>query len=141
MKWLQLMLSAMVANGFALVGVKVLAEAGLAADHQYQYLVAWYVSGLVVALLYSARHLSNVWTKEVLLGAAMASASFIGQICLVLALGGGAPGYLVYPIAAGANVLFVAILGVVLFRERLGAYGVAGILCGLLSVVILSLPE
>ena len=32
MKWLRLMLAAMVANGFALVGAKMLAEAGLGSE-------------------------------------------------------------------------------------------------------------
>ena len=41
MKWLQLMLAAMAANGFALMGAKVLTEAGLAGEHQYHYLLGW----------------------------------------------------------------------------------------------------
>ncbi len=140
MKWLRLMLAAMIANGFALVGAKVLAEAGLAATHRDHYLFGWYASGLVAALLYSVRNLSRPQGKEIFIGAGMAAMSFLGMLCLVGALNGGAPGYIVYPIATGANVLFVAIGGVVLFKERLGLYGTAGILCGLLSVVILSLP-
>lgn len=70
----------------------------------------------------------------------MASMSFAGQICLVAALNGDASAYLVFPIAGGANVLFVTVFGVFLFRERLGVYGVAGIFCGLISFTILSLP-
>ncbi|MEO8131893.1 MAG: hypothetical protein ABI822_32665, partial [Bryobacteraceae bacterium] len=121
-------------------GAKVLTEAGLSATHGDHYLLGWYASGFAAALLYSVRNLSRPLGKEVLIGAAMASMSFAGMLCLVGALNGGAPAYIVYPIATGANVLFVAIGGVVLFKERLGAYGTAGILCGLLSVVILSLP-
>jgi drug/metabolite transporter (DMT)-like permease len=140
MKWLRLMLGAMIANGFALIGAKVLSEAGLAGTFQNQYLFGWYASGVLMALAYSARELSLPWAKEILIAAGMAAMSFIGQICLVSALAGGAPGYIVYPIATGANVLFVAVAGVVLFKERLGWYGSAGIFCGLISVVILSLP-
>lgn len=140
MKWLQLMLGAMVANGFGLLGAKVLSEAGLADRYQSQYLLGWYTAGVLAAILYSLRDLSLPSRKEVLVGGAMACMSFAGQICLVAALNGGAPGYFVFPIAAGANVLFVAILGVFLFGERLGGYGVAGIFCGLVSVTILSLP-
>ena len=140
MKWLQLMLGAMLANGFALVDAKVLSEAGLADRYLSQYLLGWYTAGVLAALLYSLRDLSLPSRKEVLIGAAMACMSFAGQICLVAALNGGAPAYFVYPIASGANVLFVAILGVFLFREKLGAYGLAGIFCGLVSVTVLSLP-
>jgi len=140
MKWLRLMLAAMLANGFALIGAKILSEAGLAGTYQNQYLFGWYASGVITALAYSARDLSRPWAKEILIGAGMATMSFIGQICLVSALAGGAPGFMVFPIASGANVLLVAIAGVVLFKERLGWYGSAGILCGLTAVVLLSLP-
>lgn len=140
MKWLRLMLAAMIANGFALVGAKVLTEAGLSSTHGDHYLLGWYTSGFATALLYSVRNLSWPKGREIVIGAAMASMSFIGMLCVVGALNGGAPGFIVFPIVTGANVLFVAIGGVVLFKERLGLYGTAGILCGLLSVVILSLP-
>lgn len=140
MKWLELMLAAMVANGFALLGAKVLAERGLSGEYQNQYLFAWYISGFVVALIYSARSLSKPHAREAAIGGGMATMSFLGQVCLVLALDAKAPGFLVFPIVTGASVLFVAIGGVVLFREKLGPLGIAGIICGLVSVVILSLP-
>jgi multidrug transporter EmrE-like cation transporter len=134
------MLGAMLANGFALLGLKVLAEAGLGDKYQSHYLAAWYASGLAIAIVYSIRGFTLPTMREILLGAAMSSASFTGQMCLSMALSGGAPGYLVYPIGAGASVLFVAVGGVVIFGERLSLYGIAGIVCGLVSVVILSLP-
>jgi multidrug transporter EmrE-like cation transporter len=140
MKWLQLMLAAMFANGFALVGLKVLAEAGLGAQYQQQYLVGWYASGLAIALAFTLRGFSWPTAREWIIGAGMSLMSFTGQICLSQSLNGGAPGYLVYPIATGGSVLLVAICGVLLFREKLTPYGVAGITCGLLAVVILSLP-
>ena len=140
MRWLQLMLGAMLANGFALLGAKVLSEAGLADRYQSQYLLCWYTAGVFAALLYSARNLALPSGKETLIGAAMAAMSFSGQLCLVAALNGGAPAYFVFPIAAGANVMVVAILGMFLFHEKLGAYGLAGIFCGLISVTMLSLP-
>ena len=138
--WLRLMLGAMVANGFALMGAKVLAEQGLADRYQNHYLLAWYASGFVLAVIYSLRTLSLPFGREVAIGGGMAVMSFLGQTCLVQALRHGAPGYAVYPIAAGANVVFVAVAGIWVFRERLGVYGVAGIVCGLVSVVVLSLP-
>jgi multidrug transporter EmrE-like cation transporter len=140
MKWLQLMLGAMLTNGFALVGLKVLAEAGLSPQYQSHYLLAWYASGLAIAAVYSLKGLAKPNLREIGIGGAMSAMSFTGQVCLSLALSGGAPGYLVYPIGAGASVLFVAVIGVLVFREKLTLYGVAGIACGLISVVILSLP-
>jgi multidrug transporter EmrE-like cation transporter len=140
MNWLRLMLGAMVANGFGMLGAKMLAETGLGSRFQDQYLLGWYTTGFVVAVLFTLRKLALPWRKEVMIGGGMALMSFLGQTCLVLALSGGAPGYLVYPIANGANVLFVAVAGVLIFREKLGITGMAGILCGLIAVVILSLP-
>jgi hypothetical protein len=140
MIWLQLMLGAMLANGLGLLGAKVLSEAGLAETYQSQYLLGWYAAGVLAALAYSVRNLTMPSGKEVLIGGAMACMSFAGQLCLVAALNGGAPAYFVFPMAAGANVMLVAVLGIFIFKERLGAYGFAGIFCGLVSVTILSLP-
>jgi drug/metabolite transporter (DMT)-like permease len=140
MKWMRLMLAAMLANGFGLAGTKILTEMGLAERYQMHYLFAWYASGLLAAVVFLAPKLSLPHAREVWIGGAMAAMSFLGQFFIVTALRNGAPGFLVYPIAVGANVLFVAIGGVVLFRERLGPYGVAGILCGFLAILLLSLP-
>lgn len=140
MKWMQLMLAAMIANGFGLAGTKILTELGLAGKYQLHYLFAWYASGLLAAIVFLAPKLSLPHGREVWIGGAMASMSFLGQFFIVKALRNGAPGFLVYPIAVGANVLFVAIGGVFLFRERLGPYGFAGILCGMVAILLLSLP-
>jgi drug/metabolite transporter (DMT)-like permease len=140
MKWMQLMLTAMFANGFGLAGTKILTEMGMADRYQLHYLFAWYASGLLAALVFLAPKLSLPHRREVWIGGAMASMSFLGQFFIVKALRNGAPGFLVYPVAVGANVLFVAIGGVVIFRERLGPYGVAGILCGLIAILLLSIP-
>jgi multidrug transporter EmrE-like cation transporter len=137
---MQFMLTAMLANGFALVGLKVLAEMGLGADYQQQYLAGWYLSGLAIGFVFSLRGFSWPTAREWGLGAGMSAMSFAGQMCLSQALNGGAPGYLVYPIATGGSVLLVALCGVLLFREKITAYGAAGIACGLLAVIILSLP-
>lgn len=76
MTWLQFMLAAMLANGFALTGAKVLTESGLGRDYQNHYLLAWYFSGFLVALVYSIRSLSRPYGREAAIGAAMATASF-----------------------------------------------------------------
>lgn len=140
MKWMRLMLVAMLANGFGLTGTKIMTEMGLADRYQLHYLFAWYASGLLAAALFLLPKLSMPKAPEIRIGGAMALMSFLGQFFIVRALQNGAPGFLVYPIAVGANVLFVAIGGVVVFRERLGPYGMAGISCGLVAILLLSLP-
>ena len=90
MKWLQLMLGAMLSNGLALVGLKVLAEAGLSERYQNQYLFAWYASGLIVGALYSLKGFAVPSPREIGIGGAMSLMSFTGQVCLSMALTGGA---------------------------------------------------
>jgi multidrug transporter EmrE-like cation transporter len=65
--------------------------------------------------------------------------SFGGQLFSLMALEKGVPGYIVFPITTGGNLFLVAAAGVLLFREKIGKYGVAGILIGVLSLVLLSL--
>ena len=57
----------------------------------------------------------------------------------VLALEQNVPGYIVFPITTGGNLFMVAAAGVLLFREKIGPYGLAGILIGILSIVLLSI--
>jgi multidrug transporter EmrE-like cation transporter len=66
-------------------------------------------------------------------------ASFGGQLFSLLALERNVPGYVVFPMTTGGNLFLVAAAGVFLFRERVGGYGIAGILTGILSLILLSL--
>jgi len=56
-----------------------------------------------------------------------------------LALERNVPGYIVFPVTTGGNLFLVAAAGVLLFKERMGPYGIAGILTGILSLILLSL--
>jgi multidrug transporter EmrE-like cation transporter len=38
------------------------------------------------------------------------------------------------------NLFLVAVAGVLLFREKIGAYGIAGIVTGIVSLVLLATP-
>jgi drug/metabolite transporter (DMT)-like permease len=140
MKWMHLMLAAMLTNGLGLAGTKILTEMGLADRYQLHYLFAWYASGLLAAVIFLAPKLSLPHRREIWIGGAMALMSFLGQFFIVKALRNGAPGFLVYPIAVGANVLFVAVGGMLLFEERVGPRGLAGIASGLVAILLLSVP-
>jgi multidrug transporter EmrE-like cation transporter len=48
------------------------------------------------------------------------------------------PGYIVFPISGGGNLLFVAFLARVLFKEKIGPYGLAGIAVGMAAIALLS---
>ena len=136
--WARLMLVAFFANGVGPFGLKVLATRGLAA-YQSQYLFYWYLGGVVFALaaLWLAR--SRVNGREVLLGAAMGACSFAGQSFTALALAKGLPGHIAFPLTTGGSLFVVALAGLVFFRERIGPYGLGGVVLGIGALVMLSI--
>ena len=138
--WLRLMLIAWFTNGLAQFGLKVLTAAGLAGAFKYQYLVAWYLIGFALSLVFVLGRSAKPAAAEVAIGAGLAVCSVVGQACLAMALASGAPGYIVFPVTSGANIFLVAAAGFLLFRERVGRAGLMGIALGMLSIVILSLP-
>jgi hypothetical protein len=119
--------------------LKVLTERNLASQFQSQYLFYWYLGGLMFALL----ALGASWRlrrREVLLGAAMGACSLGGQGFTGLALASGVPGHIVFPITTGGSLFVVAAVGILVFKEKVGGYGIAGIALGITSLVLLSIP-
>jgi multidrug transporter EmrE-like cation transporter len=137
--WFRLMIVSFFANGLGPFGLKILTEMGLAEQHQFQYLIYWYLGGLVFTGLAFFREYRGVRGTEVALGALMGLASLAGQSCTSLALSHHVPGHIVFPMTTGGSLLVVATAGIVLFRERVTVYGVAGIVLGIVSLVTLSL--
>lgn len=132
------MLLAFFANGLGPFGLKILAERGLAEAYRFQYLIAWYGGGLslmLVALLV-ARMAPGKW--ELLLGAMMGVGSFGGQLFSSLALQRSVPGHVVFPATTGGSLFVVPLIGVLLFREKISRYGIAGILTGTAALLLLS---
>ena len=136
--WMRWMLLAFVANGLGPFGLKILAERGLAESYRFPYLVAWYVGGMLpmLAVLLITRQLPGKW--ELLFGAVMGLGSFGGQLFSSLALEHNVPGHVVFPATTGGSLFFVPLIGVLLFREKISAYGIAGILTGTAALVLLS---
>jgi drug/metabolite transporter (DMT)-like permease len=136
--WLRWMLVAFVANGLGPFGLKILAERGLAEAYRFPYLIAWYGGGVLLMLvsLLIARQVPGKW--ELLLAAMMGLGSFGGQLFSSLALERNVPGHVVFPATTGGSLFFVPLLGVLLFRERISAYGIAGILIGTAALLLLS---
>jgi len=136
--WIRLMLVAFLANGCGPFGLKVLAENGLAA-YQSQYLFYWYLGGVVFALAALLVARSGVNRREIPLGAVMGGSSFAGQSFTALALARGLPGHIAFPLTTGGSLFLVALAGIVLFKERIGPYGLCGIVLGVASLVMLSI--
>jgi drug/metabolite transporter (DMT)-like permease len=136
--WMRWMLLAFIANGLGPFGLKIIAERGLAESYRFQYLIAWYGGGLslmLVALL-MAREAPGKW--ELLLGAMMGLGSFGGQLFSSLALQRSVPGYVVFPATTGGSLFVVPLIGVLLFREKISRYGIAGIVTGTAALLLLS---
>jgi drug/metabolite transporter (DMT)-like permease len=131
------MLVAFVTNGLGPFGLKILSERNLA-SYQPQYLVYWYLGGAVFGALAFFRGARHVETREVGLGAAMGLCSLCGQTFTGLALAQGVPGHVAFPLTTGGSLFLVAAAGILLFKERVGAYGVGGIVLGIVSLIMLS---
>jgi multidrug transporter EmrE-like cation transporter len=138
--WLRLMFIAFLANGLGPFGLKILAERGLAERYHYQYLLAWYAGGLIFGLASLGSDLTQIRWKELAVAFAIGAGSFGGQFFSLLALERNVPGYIVFPVTTGGNLFLVAAAGVLLFREKIGAYGIAGIVTGIVSLVLLAMP-
>jgi multidrug transporter EmrE-like cation transporter len=135
-KWFQLMLIAFLTNGIGPFGLKVLTELHLD-RYELPYLVSWYAGGLALAALAYRQSLSFArW--EVILGAGMGLCSLGGQYFTGKALALGVPGHVAFPITTGGTLFLVALMGIVIFRERVGAYGRVGLVLGILALVVLS---
>lgn len=137
--WLRLMLIAFVANGLGPFGLKMIAEKGLSERYQFQYLLLWYGGGLLFGLGWLLATRGRFRLRELVMAFGIAIGSFGGQFFSLLALERNVPGYIVFPMTTGGNLFLVAAAGVLLFREKIGPYGVAGILVGIASLVLLSL--
>lgn len=137
--WLRMMLIAFVTNGLGPFGLKILAEANLSQQFRYQYLAAWYGGGFLLGLVaLLGGKLRPRWDEAVIAGV-MGLGSFGGQLFSALALEANVPGHIVFPVTTGGNLFLVSAAGLLLFRERIGGYGVAGILTGIVSLVLLSM--
>ena len=137
--WLRWMLVAFFANGLGPFGLKVLAQAGLSESYHYQYLVFWYAGGFALALAAWLPTRVRPGAAEASAAAVIALGSLFGQLFTSLALERGIPGHVVFPVTTGGNLFLVSAAGIVLFRERIGPYGVAGIVAGIASLVLLSI--
>ena len=138
--WFRLMLLAFVMNGLGPFGLRVLADLDLLEGYRYQYLGLWYLAGLGFALVAFLSRRIRPYRKEVLIGGVMGLCSVGGQSCTAIALGYAIPGHIVFPVTTGGSLFLVAAAGVFLFRERVGAYGMAGIFMGITALILLSIP-
>lgn len=136
--WLRLMLVAFIANGIGPFGLKVLQAEGMLEGFQFSYLFLWYLGGLLLALAVSLKKWNGLRSSEVLIGAGMGACSLGGQVATGWALE-TVPGHAVFAVTTGGTLFIVAAAGILVFKERVGKYGIAGILLGITAILMLGM--
>jgi drug/metabolite transporter (DMT)-like permease len=137
--WFRLMMVAFVFNGLCTFGLRILAGLGLAAHYTPLYLVFWYLSGGAFMLVLFSRAPNRPARSDMLVGAGLGFFSICGQNSLGLALANGLPGSVVFPVTLAGGLFVVVLAAVVIFKERIGPAGIAGISLGIISIALLSL--
>lgn len=136
-RWFRLMLVACVTNGLGAFGLKVLAERKLTGQYEVQYLLLWYLGWLLFgAVVFIWRPFKPV-LREIVISAGMGLCSIAGQFFTGLALSRDVAGHVAFPIGTGGTLFVVALAGIVFFKERVGPFGIAGLVLGILSIVVL----
>jgi glucose uptake protein GlcU len=133
------MLVAFFCNGMGPFGLKVLAANKLSVAFHYQFIAGYYFSGLLLTTVAVLATRIRPNRREFLIAAAMGACSFGGLLFTAFALELGAPGEVVFPITTGGSLIIVAIAGILLFKEKVAWQGIAGILVGILALVLLSI--
>ncbi|HEY7210695.1 MAG TPA: hypothetical protein VH477_10525 [Bryobacteraceae bacterium] len=137
-RWFQLMLLACITNGLGAFGLKVLAERQLTDRYEFQYLLMWYLGWLLLGAVIVIRRPFKPQAREILIAAAMGLCSIAGQFFVGLALSRAVAGHVAFSISTGGTLFVVALAGILLFKESVGPYGLAGLVLGILSIVVLS---
>jgi drug/metabolite transporter (DMT)-like permease len=138
-RWFQLMLLACITNGLGAFGLKVLAGRGLTDRYELQYLLVWYLGWLLFGVVVFIGRPFKPRTREILIAAAMGLCSVAGQFFTGLALARDVAGHVAFSISTGGTLFIVALAGILLFREKVGPYGLAGLVLGILSIIVLSI--
>jgi drug/metabolite transporter (DMT)-like permease len=138
-RWFRLMLVACVTNGLGAFGLKVLAERKLTDRFEVQYLFLWYLGWLSFGALIFLRRPFKPTTREMAVSAGMGLCSIAGQFFTGLALSRDVVGHVVFSISTGGTLFIVALAGIFLFKESVGPFGIAGLVLGILSIVVLGI--
>jgi hypothetical protein len=111
--------------------------------HNVAYILSLYtavaVTGVVLAVVLARRRTGSL-TRAGITGGSVGTCLFFGGMFTLQALSAGDfPGHLLFPATAGGNSTLVALLSVVLLKERPGRFGWAGIVVGIGALTVLGL--
>lgn len=125
-----------VLNGLSMVCTQIVGKIGLAA-HIAVVLFFMYVVAGSMAFIHVLRVGKPIETRSISVGLVAGMGTAVG-LSANMAAASVLPGYVVFPIINGGTLLIVAVVGTIVFRERIGPYGIAGIVAGVCAIGLLS---
>ena len=129
------MLGVFLVNGLVNTGAKLFQQE-MAQEQNLPFQAVIFVSAfLVTTVLYYVRR-ARLDRPSLFYGAALGAANLGNYLFLILALT-MLPGTVVYPATAAGEVGLMALAGVLIWRERLGARGWAGVALAVVALVLL----
>lgn len=136
MTYRQFLLLAFVANGLSGIGAKAVGQFGLT-SHIPLVLASMYVVGALLCLAMLCIRQTPLQPRSAVVGLLGAAGSVAGSGCLILSAS-LIPGYVAFPISSGGTLILVALIGRLAFREKIGVYGILGIVSGAAGIALLS---
>ena len=134
MTYRRLMVISFFLNAFLALATKAISEFGMTRSIP-----------LVLLIVYALATLMALWTiREKRIEAKSVWIGLMGGFGTAVGMGANMtaasilPGYKVFPLVNGGTLLLVALAGRLIFRERIGPYGIAGIVAGIAAIVLLS---
>ena len=136
MTYRKLISASFVLNGLTMICTQAVGKLHLTA-HIPMVLFFVYSVGGVMALVHMAWVGKPIEGKSIVIGALGGIGTAVG-LSASMAAASVLPGYIVFPIISGGTLLIVALIGRIVFKERIGPYGIAGIVAGACAIGLLS---
>ena len=134
MTYRRLMAISFVLNCFLATATKAISEFGMTRSIPMVLLVMY---GLATVLAFGAMTKKRIEARSLWIGLLGGFGTAVGMGANMTAAS-ILPGYQVFPLVNGGTLLLVALAGRLIFRERIGPYGVAGIMAGIAAIILLS---
>jgi len=137
MSYRKLLALSFLLNGLLLVGMKAVSEFSLAAFIPSVLLVQYALAAIMTSPE-ALRSKVPIRRASIRIGILAGLSSAVGMAASI-AVADMLPGYIVFPVIQGGTLLLVVLIGLIVFRERIGGYGIAGIIAGIGAIVLLSM--
>jgi drug/metabolite transporter (DMT)-like permease len=123
-------------NGLGMIGLKTVSEI----KHDAAIPIAslfLYMTALLPALIHANADRKPLEPKSIWIGVMGGIGSAVATVTSGRAAGLIA-GYIVFPVSSGGTLLMMVVTSRLLFKEKIGPYGLAGIAVSVIAIVLLS---